>query len=162
MTVTFNAFEVFEIAEQIERNGTDFYIRAAELFDDPKISEMFLRLAEWERQHEQTFARMKEELSEKDRQQSSLRSDDLLPEPRVMAGMAVFGIRSKPAEELRGRQEKTDIIRRAVEREKDSIVFYHGLKEFIPAEADKEKIDDIIKEEMKHIVILDQSLKENE
>jgi rubrerythrin len=162
MTVTFNAFEVFEIAEQIERNGTDFYIRAAELFDDPKISEMFLRLAEWEKEHEQTFARMKEQLSEKDRQKNASEPDDLLPEPRVMAGMAVFGIRSKPAEELRGRQEKTDIIRRAVEKEKDSIVFYHGLKEFVPAEADKEKIDEIIKEEMKHIVILDQSLKENE
>jgi rubrerythrin len=162
MTVTFNAFEVFEIAEQIERNGADFYIRAAELFDDHKISEMFLRLAEWEKQHEQTFVRMKEQLSEKDRQQISSGSDALLPEPRVMAGMAVFGIRSKPAEELRGRQEKTDIIRRAVEKEKDSIVFYHGLKEFVPIEANKEKIDDIIKEEMKHIVILDQSLKENE
>ena len=162
MTVTFNALEVFEIAEQIERNGTDFYIRAAELFDDPKISEMFLRLAEWEKEHEQTFAQMKQQLSEKDRQKNTPESDDLLPEPRVMAGMAVFGIRSKPAEELRGRQEKIDIIRRAVEKEKDSIVFYHGLKEFVPAEADKEKIGEIIKEEMKHIVILDQSLKENE
>jgi rubrerythrin len=162
MTVTFNAFEVFEIAEQIERNGTDFYIRAAELFDDSKISDMFINLAKWEKQHEETFARMKEQLSEQGYQKNNSKSDDLLPEPRVMAGMAVFGIRSKPAEELRGRQEKTDIIRRAVDKEKDSIVFYHGLKEFVPAESDKEKIDDIIQEEMKHIVILDQLLKENE
>jgi len=162
MTVTFNAFEVFEIAEQIEQNGTNFYIRAAELFDDFKIREMFLRLAEWERQHEITFNRMKEQLSEKDRQESSSNTDDLLPDPRVMAGLAVFGIRSDPAKELHGRQSRTDILRRAVEKEKDSIVFYHGLKEFISAEADKEKINDIIKEEMRHIVILDQSLKENE
>jgi len=162
MTITFNAFEVFEIAEQIERNGTDFYIRAAELFDDPKTREIFLRLAEWERQHEQTFAQMKEQLSEKDRQKSASEPDDLLPEPGVMAGMAVFGIRSKPAEELHGKQNRTDILRRAVDKEKDSIVFYHGLKEFVPAEADKKKIDDIIKEEMRHIVILDQSLKQNE
>jgi rubrerythrin len=162
MTVTFNAFEVFEIAEQIERNGTEFYIRAAELFDDPKVSEMFLRLAEWEKQHEETFARMKEQLSEQEYQRNASGHDDLLPDPRVMAGLAVFGIRSKPGEELRGRQERTDIIRRAIEKEKDSIAFYHGLKEFVPAEADKEKIVDIIKEEMKHIVILDQSLKENE
>lgn len=162
MTVTFNAFEVFEIAEQIERNGTNFYIRAAELFDDPKISGMFLRLAEWEKQHEKTFARMKKQLSEQDRRESVPETDALLPDPRVMAGLAVFGIRSKPGEELRGRQERTDIIRRAIEKEKDSIAFYHGLKEFVPAEADKEKIVDIIKEEMKHIVILDKSLKENE
>jgi rubrerythrin len=162
MTVTFNAFEVFEIAEQIERNGTNFYIRAAELFDDPKTNELFLRLAEWERQHEQTFAQMKEQLSEQDGQQSALEPDDLMPNPGIMAGLAVFGIRSDPAKELHGRQNRTDILRRAVEKEKDSIVFYQGLKGFVPAEANKEKIDDIIKEEMKHIVILDQSLKEYE
>ena len=45
MTVTFNAFEIFEIAEQIEQNGTNYYIRAAELFDDPKTRDMFLILA---------------------------------------------------------------------------------------------------------------------
>jgi rubrerythrin len=162
MNVTFNAFEVFEIAEQIERNGTNFYIRAAELFDDPDICQMFLRLAEWEKEHELTFARMKQQLPEQSLQASTSEADDLLPDPRIMAGLAVFGIRSEPAEVLRGRQEKTDIIRRAVEKEKDSIVFYHGLKEFVPAGADKDKIDDIIKEEMRHIVILDQSLKQNE
>ena len=162
MTFTFNAFEVFEIAEQIERNGTNFYIRAAELFDDPGTCQMFLRLAEWEKEHEQTFAQMKQQLSEQSRQESTSESEDLLPDPRVMAGLAVFGIRSDPAGELRGRQEKIDIIRRAMEKEKDSIVFYHGLKEFVPSGTDKDKIDDIIKEEMRHIVTLDQSLKENE
>lgn len=162
MTVTFNALEVFEIAEQIERNGTNFYIRAAELFDDPNTRDLFLRLAEWEREHERTFAQMKQQLSEKDQQASTSKPEDFLPDPRVMAGLAVFGIRSNPTNELHGRQNRTDVLRRAVEKEKDSIVFYHGLKEFVPAEADKEKIDDIIKEEMKHIVILDQSLKENE
>ena len=162
MTVTLNAFEVFEIAEQIERNGTNFYIRAAELFDDPDICQMFLKLAEWEKEHELVFAGMKQQLSEQSRQESASEPEDLLPDPRVMAGLAVFGIRSNPSEELHGRQEKTDIIRRAVEKEKDSIVFYHGLKEFVPAGADKNKIDDIIKEEMRHIVILDQSLKKYE
>jgi rubrerythrin len=162
MTVTFNAFEVFEIAEQIERNGTNFYVRAAELFDDPNTREMFLRLAEWERQHEMFFARMKQHLSERNWQESTSESDDLLPDPRVMAGMAVFGIRSDPAEELHGRQNRTDILRRAVENEKDSIVFYHGLKEFVNNETDREKIDEIIKEEIKHIVILDKSLKQDE
>jgi hypothetical protein len=105
---------------------------------------------------------MKQQLPEQSLQASTSEADDLLPDPRIMAGLAVFGIRSEPAEVLRGRQEKTDIIRRAVEKEKDSIVFYHGLKEFVPAGADKDKIDDIIKEEMRHIVILDQSLKQNE
>lgn len=160
MNVKFNAFEVFEIAEQIERNGTNFYIKAAELFDDPKTCQMFLNLAEWEKEHERAFALMRKELSEQSPQVNTPQPDDLLPNPRVMAGMAVFGIRSDPTEELHGKQSETDIIRRAVEKEKDSIVFYNGLKEFVPVGADKDKIDDIIKEEMKHIVILDQVLSE--
>jgi rubrerythrin len=156
--VAFNAFEVFEIAEQIERNGTRFYIRAAELFDEPRICRTFLRLAEWEKEHERTFAAMKQRLAGQRRTAKTPGPDDLLPDPRVMAGMAVFGIRSDPAEELTGGQSKKDIIRMAVEKEKDSIVFYHGLKEFVPDGADKDKINDIIKEEMKHIVILGQAL----
>jgi rubrerythrin len=162
MTVKFNAFEVFEIAEQIERNGTNFYIRAAELFDDPDVRRMFLALAEWEKEHERTFARMKQQVSKQGRRENTSEAYDLLPDPRVMAGLAVFGIRTNPAEELYGKQNKKDIVRRAVEKEKDSIVFYHGLKEFVSAEADKDRIDDIIKEEMRHIVILDQSWKQDE
>ena len=160
MNVNFNAFEVFEIAEQIERNGTYFYLKAAELFDEPKTCQTLLNLAEWEKEHERIFALMRQQLSEQNRHAPG--PDDLLPDPRVMAGMAVFGIRSDPAEELNGRQNETYIIRKAVEKEKDSIVFYHGLKEFVPDGADKDKINEIIKEEMKHIVILDQVLSKAE
>ena len=44
MDTTYNAFEAFEIAEQIERNATKFYRKAAEMADDPHASEMFLKL----------------------------------------------------------------------------------------------------------------------
>lgn len=162
MTVTFNAFEIFEIAEQIERNGANFYIRAAELFDDTKTSQMFLNLAEWEKKHEETFTQMKDKLSEQNLPPSALEPEDSMPSPRVFAGLAVFGIRSDPAKKLHGTQNRTDILRKAVESEKDSIVFYQGLKGFVVTENDKETIDGIIKEELKHIVILDQALKEDE
>jgi rubrerythrin len=156
--VAFNAFEVFEIAEQIERNGTRFYIRAAELFDERRICRTFLRLAEWEKEHERTFAGMKQRLAEQEPAAKTPGPDDLLPDPRVMAGMAVFGLRPDPGEELGDKANKKDIICMALEKEKDSIVFYHGLKEFVPDGADKDKINDIIKEEMKHVVILGHAL----
>ena len=71
-----------------------------------------------------------------------------------MAGLAVFGIRSNPADELSGRESETEILKSAIEKEKDSIVFYSGLKDFTPAEIAKEKIDEIIQEELRHIRIL--------
>ena len=64
MTRAFNAFEVFEIAEQIERNGAAFYRKAAGLFDQPQLVRMFLDLARWEAKHEEVFASMRRQLSE--------------------------------------------------------------------------------------------------
>jgi len=42
--------------------------------------------------------------------------------------------------------------------EKDSIVFYVGIKEAIPPDWGKAKIDAIIREEMGHISLLDDKL----
>ncbi|MHC4426027.1 MAG: ferritin-like domain-containing protein [Planctomycetota bacterium] len=162
MTVIFNAFEVFEIAEQIERNGAKFYRRAAEIFDGPDICKVFLRLAEWEIKHEQTFAGMKKQLSERSRQPRNVSPEERLPDPKVMAGLTAFGIRPEPADELSGKQSEVDTLKMAVQKEKDSIVFYNGLKDFVPAGDAKDKIDDIIKEEMRHIRILNRLQKRKE
>lgn len=160
MTVTFNAFEVFEIAEQIERNGAKFYHRAAAIFDDPDIRQLFLRLAEWETEHEKTFADMKKKILGSNVASMSFRSEETLPDPKVMAGLAIFGIRTEPTEELNGKEDHADILKRAIEKEKDSIVFYNGLKDFLSDATDQEQVDRIIAEEMRHIRILDEPFKQ--
>jgi len=53
--------------------------------------------------------------------------------------------------------KKSEILKRAIEKEKDSIVFYSGLKDFAPAEIAKDKIDEIIREELRHIRILNRA-----
>ncbi|MHC4072124.1 MAG: ferritin-like domain-containing protein [Planctomycetota bacterium] len=95
MPVTISVFDVFEIAEQIERNGAKFYRRAAEISDDPDAHKMFLRLAEWEVEHERIFAHMKKQLPEPNEESGTLGHQDTLPDPKVMAGLAVFGLRSE-------------------------------------------------------------------
>jgi rubrerythrin len=159
MNVTFNTLEVLEIAEEIERNGAQFYRRAAEILDGSYICKTFIRLADWEIKHEQVFARMRKQLSDLNQEPKTQNSEDTLPDPKVMAGLAVFGIRPNPADELSGKESKVDIIKKGIEKEKDSIVFYNGLKDFVPTEAGKDKIDDIIKEEMRHIRILNRFCK---
>jgi len=47
-----------------------------------------------------------------------------------------------------------EILRTAIELEKDSIVFYLGLKEILVDETDRAMVDGIIREEMRHIVDL--------
>jgi len=162
MEIEFNAFEVFEIAEKIERNGARFYRRAAELFD-ADTAKMFLELANWETKHIEVFANMRKQLFEQSRELRTFKPDDrMLPDAQAMAGLAVFGIRPDPSDELTGKESKVDVLKKAIEKEKDSIVYYTGLKDFVPARAGKDKIDDIIKEEMHHISILSQSLQQRE
>ena len=150
----FNAIGVFEIAEQIEHNGARFYRKAAEIFDNNQISEIFIRLSEWEAKHERIFSNMKTQLSEINRESNVTGLEEKTPDPKVMAGLAVFGIKPEPADELRGNEKQADILKRAIEKEKDSIVFYNGLKDFVADNASRDRIDDIIKEEMHHISIL--------
>ena len=61
MGMPFNADEVFEMAEQIERNGARFYSDAAKKF--PQVGGLFNDLAEMEVKHEKTFAGMRKGLS---------------------------------------------------------------------------------------------------
>ena len=161
MVVEFNAFEAFEIAEKIERNGARFYREAAKLFNDASICKLFLELADWETGHEEVFAGMRKQLSEQSRELRTFKPEDkLLLEAQAMASLAVFGIKPDPSEEFTSKDSKEDIFRKAIEKEKDSIVYYTGLKSFVPDRAGKDKIDDIIKEEMHHVRILSQSLEQ--
>ena len=51
-----------------------------------------------------------------------------------------------------------DILKEAITAEKDSIVFYLGMKEMVPETLGRSRIDAIIKEEMAHINILSKEL----
>lgn len=162
MTVKFNAFEVFEIAEQIERNGGKFYRIVAKMFNESDICNMFLELADWENKHEQVFRDMGKELAKSSEQLMNFRPEKTQFDPKLMASLAVFGTGSDPAYKLKNVKNLTDVLKRAIEKEKDSIVFYEGLKDFAFDRASKDKIDDIIEEEMRHIKILNQALKQRE
>ncbi|MHC4460612.1 MAG: ferritin family protein [Planctomycetota bacterium] len=159
MDVKFNTVEVFEIAEKIERNGVRFYRKAAELFDEPGIRKTFLELADWERTHEKVFADMRKQISEQNREPKSFEPEnDIVISAQAMAGLAVFGINPDPSEELTGKESKKEIFEKALRKEEDSIVYYVGLKDFVSERAGKDKIDDIIREELRHIGILSQAL----
>ena len=51
-----------------------------------------------------------------------------------------------------------DILRMAIEQEKDSIVFYTDLREMISQTAGRERLKEIIKEEMGHIGFLNREI----
>jgi rubrerythrin len=73
---------------------------------------------------------------------------------RSLADRNVFDVNGDPWDRLSGREDISDILRLAVQMEKDSIVFYLGLKDMVPARLGGARIDAIIKEEMGHISTL--------
>ena len=150
MEEIFNAVEVFTIAEQIERDGGAFYRKAAEKFTRPDIRELFGQLAGWELEHERTFADMRTGFQ---RDNPSATVSD--PEQcKAMAALSEFTIKSLSPQGLADSMSLNDVLRIAVQKERDSITFYIGLKGFVAEPVAVARIDDIIGQELQHIEML--------
>jgi rubrerythrin len=157
MDEALSADEVLEVAEQIERNGAKFYRCAAARCEDPNISALFVQLGQWEARHVQVFKEMRAYLSKQKWDIGDL-GPDRAPSARALAGLAIFGRQAGPSEGLTGRETRAEVFRKAIEKEKESIVYYAGLKDLVPTQRERQMVEDIIQEEMKHVRILMQSL----
>ena len=159
MSIRFNADEIFEMAQQIERNGAKFYRRAAQGVSDPQNQDLLLQFAKMEDDHLETFTAMRADMLKTEGRKVSI-DPAFDPEGeaalylQAMADANVFDAKSDVSELLTGKETLEEIFQIAVGKEKDSVVFYVGMRDMVPENLGKEKIDDIIKEEMKHIRIL--------
>ena len=159
MGVRFNADEIFEMAEQIERNGAMFYRGAAERFSEPPSRNKILDLAAMEERHEKIFSSMREELSAGERMKMTFDPENQAAlYLQAMADTKIFTVKDDPLAALSEGNTIADILQTAIGLEKDSVVFYTGIREMVPDKLGKEKINDIIKEEMGHIVDLTSQL----
>lgn len=157
MVTPFNADEVFEMAEQIERNGGKFYRAAAEKF--PTVRELLLKLAKMEDDHEKTFANMRAELASTDAAQTVFDPDDQAQMYlRAMADGHIFNPKVDPVEQVAGKDTPEGILNMAIAVERDSVAFYVGLKRSVPQAAGKDKVEAIIGEEIGHVAILSKEL----
>jgi len=157
--LAFNADEVFEMAEQIERNGAAYYRKAAQNTRNPEPREFLLGLAAMEDQHERTFHTMRSELPPQlwTEEKFDPAGEGAMYLHAMVQGM-VFDPKAQPARDLAGSETPGDIFRAAIDMEKNSIVFYLTLKKMVWLPAGRERIDDIIEQEMGHIAALSKQL----
>lgn len=156
MTNHFNADDIFKIAIQIEKNGAAFYRQAAKNVSSQDQKDFLLELAAMEDDHERTFAALQKQLSEREAKATVFDPDDEnVLYLKSLADMRVFSDKEPPADSFK------QIMKSAIQAEKDSIVFYLGMKELVPEKQGKARLDDIIKEEMGHIRVLAAKLLEN-
>ena len=152
MTIAFNADEIFEMAEQIERNGAKFYREAAGNASDVEVKEMLLSLAVMEDGHEKTFAQMRRELSDEEKESNVFDPDNEVGQYlRTMADFHGTEGKVSSSEKLTGQESMADILKIALQAEKNSIAFYVGIKDMLSSRAGKEKVQSIIIEEMAHV-----------
>ena len=155
MASVFNADEIFEMAIRIENNGAAFYRKAARLQTDTKNQKFLEGLANMEDQHQKIFTEMRMTLTEKDKSPKVFDPYDEVGQ--YLAAMAdTMGGEGSPsvADSLTGDETLEEILQTAVGLEKDSILFYLGIKDLIPSQSGKDRIDEIIKEERRHVVQL--------
>jgi rubrerythrin len=151
MSAKFNAEEILEMAAQIETKGAKFYRKAAKY--NVAGRELLLQIAAQEDLHYKTFEDMRKALDLNEKGGYDPYGETDLYVKALVDGFA-FEINQDPAKTLTGKETLRDILKTAIQMEKDSIVFYLGLKPMVPPAFGKKKLDAIIKEEMTHIAWL--------
>ena len=159
MVITYTADEIFEMAEEIERNAAEFYREAAEKCSNEDTKKLLLDMSAIERDHLETFQNMRENLSAEE----GLSIFDPLGRSTIflqaMADARTWEGRISPIQDLSGNETAKNIIEIALEAEKEMIVLYVGLKDMVYFKAGKDKVEGIIIEELGHISALLKMLK---
>jgi len=155
MSITFNVDEIFEMAEEIERNGAKFYRDAAGSSTDRFVRKMFVELSAMEEGHEKIFTQMRKELSAQMKEPTVFDPDNEVA--KYLQTMADFhGMEGKagPTQKFTGKESLEEILQAALQAEKNSIAFYVGIKDLVPEKKGRDKVQTIIIEEMAHVSTL--------
>jgi rubrerythrin len=153
MIYSFNADDIFEIAEQLERNGAKFYQTAANAVKDNNSRNFLVTLAAMEVEHEKTFARMRSQLTTAEKTETVFDPQgEAAGYLKALADTRVF------FEKKIDTSSMEVILKDAIAAEKDSIVFYLGMLEAVPENMGRSHINEVIKEEMGHIRLLSKEL----
>lgn len=156
-TLQFNADEIFIMAEQIERNGARFYRAAAK--NNPSAGDLLYSLAEMEDEHLVIFQQMHKAFFAGDADGGGFDPEgEAAAYLSSMASGHVFDTKTDPTKLLKGNESIDVIIRIAIGLEKDSIIYYLGMKELVSKRLGKGEVELIIKEEMRHITLLSNKL----
>ena len=161
MGITFNADEIFEMAEEIERQGAKFYSEVSKKATDDEMKKFFVELSAMEAEHLKIFADMRKQLSEAQKTASTFDPDnEAVLYLKTMADARGCEGRISPTQKFTGTESMKEVIEIALNAEKESVVFYFGLKSMVSEKAGRDKIEQIIMEELSHIRTLLEYLKD--
>ncbi len=157
MNKQYNLAEIFDIAIQIEINGAEFYRAVAEKQSIPAVKAFLLDLADQEAGHEQLFRKMQNRFAD-NIDVDAMNDEFAMLYMQAEATNYVFKSTNSPV--ATADMILSDVLELAMNKERDSILFFMGLKFLMKAPADKKTIDKLIEEEQFHLATLAQFSKE--
>ena len=140
--------EVVDQALQTEKLGYQFYTTMIQRFEkEEDMKKLFAFLAKEELHHEKTFAEMLAQLKDTE----PVNWEDANQYLRAIVESEFFLGKSKALPSMEHVKTVEDALDFAIEFEKQTFLYFHGLKDWVK---EKEIVDRIIDEEKKHIMQL--------
>ncbi|MFH1079914.1 MAG: ferritin family protein [Pseudomonadota bacterium] len=147
----FTASDIVEFAIRIEENGANFYRFAVQIARDEGTKNLFEQLANAELNHKKIFEKI-------------FAAMDKTAPPEGYAGEyaaylhnyvdnAIIFKKEALDQELAKVNDSASALDFALQREMDSILYYHEIKRLVPAH-DHAAIDQIMEEERRHVAML--------
>ncbi|MBU1694836.1 MAG: ferritin family protein [Verrucomicrobia bacterium] len=152
MPTKLTADEILQMAQRLEEKGARFYRKAARLHVAGR--DLLNRIADQEDVHYAIFEKMRRSLAPGEKPAGADLFGDLEQYLDGMVDELSIQMNRNPEDALTGREPLPDILRTAIQMEKDSILFYVGLRQSPTLSGLRQRLDDIIREEMRHITWL--------
>ncbi len=148
MGEVFAAKEVIEIGIEIEKNGRDFYNTLLKQSKDIKAQDLFKFLATEEERHIKAFQKILEKVSKN--QVDLPGADDYYAYMNALATEHVFTKANTGEITAQAIKSDKEALEKAIGFEKDSIIFYEGMKKVVVAD-ERNTVDILIAQEQDHL-----------
>ena len=148
MSISFAGSELINIAIGIERRGIAFYDIMAKSSENTATRDVFQYLANMERAHIQIFQSMLTEADKYQIPETYIREHDAYLQ--ALVDSAVFTDDKLTSEMAIQADSDVKAMELAIGAEKDSILFYYGMRDVMPKLAHP-TIDKIVVEEKSHL-----------
>jgi rubrerythrin len=160
MSYFLSADEVFAIGVEIEKNGKAFYSAAADKANAIAAKKLFTELAQWEEKHVEIFENLKKNIGGEKMEDLFDPDEQLREYLKAAADNHVFVRGLSGAAAAAACKTPREALETALQFEKDSVIYYTAMQRVVPENSGGKDITRLIDEEMRHIVILSNKIKE--
>lgn len=155
METKYGVLEVLKIAERLEHNGREFYTKMAKLFAETRCRNLCEDMADFRASRELTLARQRKQFHQQKAGFMLNNADDYFRNhPDVIADLSIFADKFYPPHTLTGHESLSEVVKDAVARTREAVIFYRGLKDFARNQETRALINRFIEEEICYICAL--------